>query len=360
VVDEQAATSVFGRKQERFMNRVRQIKQAAARGFTLVELLVVIGIIALLVSILLPALNKARQQANLIYCQSNLKQIGQMLQIYRTESEGFYPAMVDGSLYFTYADTLTLLSEKPLGNVDAPGWGKGSGQFMPAQDSPVFRDLDVPIFPWDDHATSYMVNPRVFGASNAQNFGGGLLYDPVVGGETRYSFPQVQTSSIKHSGDLMVAWCGPVKIAPGVGGQTNFGIFQVFSGQLDNYAFYNFHSYLNPPPSKNTTNYPLTDYSNPVSLGCPYPGFGSPSSAVVNSVLPSYLKLANGDYTADINNPNTATMHTYNGKGGSDTCNMRFRHMNDTVANFLFLDGHVESRVMGTVLAQDLCVRHNN
>jgi prepilin-type processing-associated H-X9-DG protein len=39
---------------------------------------------------------------------------------------------------------------------------------------------------------------------------------------------------------------------------------------------------------------------------------------------------------------------------------MRFRHMNDTVANFLFLDGHVEPRVMGTVLAQDLCVKRNN
>jgi len=342
------------------MNRMRQIKQAAVRGFTLVELLVVIGIIALLVSILLPALNKARQQANLIYCQSNLKQLGQMLQIYRTESEGFYPAMVDGTFYYTYADTLTLLSEKPLGSVDAPGWGTGSGQFMPQQDSAVFHDLDVPLFPWDDHATSYMVNPRVFGASNAQNFGGGVLFDPVVGGETKYSFPQVQTSSIKHSAELMVAWCGPVKIAPGAGGQTNYGIFQVFAAQLDDYAFYNYHSFLNPVPTRNINSFPSSDFSNPVSLGCPYPGLPTAGSAFANTVLPSYLKLANGDYTADINNPNTRTSHSYNGKGGSDTCNMRFRHMNDTVANFLFLDGHVEPRVMGTVLAQDLCVRRSN
>src|SRR5438105_15243054 len=51
-------------------------------GFTLVELLVVIGIIAILIAILLPALNRARNQAKAAVCLANLRQIGQAMVMY--------------------------------------------------------------------------------------------------------------------------------------------------------------------------------------------------------------------------------------------------------------------------------------
>ncbi len=60
-------------------------------GFTLVELLVVIGIIAILISILLPALNRARIAAKRTECLSNLRQLGQVAHLYANENKGWFP-----------------------------------------------------------------------------------------------------------------------------------------------------------------------------------------------------------------------------------------------------------------------------
>jgi prepilin-type N-terminal cleavage/methylation domain-containing protein len=74
-----------------------------AFGFTLVELLVVIGIIALLISILLPALNRAREEGKRTVCLSGLRSFGQLLNIYANDNKGKAPLGYNGTKHGGYA-----------------------------------------------------------------------------------------------------------------------------------------------------------------------------------------------------------------------------------------------------------------
>lgn len=69
-----------------------KVRACSDRGFTLVELLVVIGIIAVLIGILLPVLSKAREAGNTIKCAANLRSVGQGMMLYVSENKGTYPA----------------------------------------------------------------------------------------------------------------------------------------------------------------------------------------------------------------------------------------------------------------------------
>ena len=72
------------------------------RGFSLVELLVVIGIIAILIGILLPALSRARENAKTVQCGSNMRQIGMVMRMYAEEHKGWIPGSPNTSGAFLW------------------------------------------------------------------------------------------------------------------------------------------------------------------------------------------------------------------------------------------------------------------
>ncbi len=77
-------------------------RRRSSGGFTLVELLVVIGIIAILISVLLPTLATARESANRVKCLANLKQLGDFFRMYAAEFNDAYPIGYMSQKQFSY------------------------------------------------------------------------------------------------------------------------------------------------------------------------------------------------------------------------------------------------------------------
>ena len=117
-------------------------------GFTLIEILVVISIMALLIAILLPALQKARNQGRAVVCQTNLKQWGSILAIYTEDNQGRLPKRYGDAFWLVRGSALSEgdpnkpsvfqdinaegiaccpMATRPLHDDDAPGPFKASG-----------------------------------------------------------------------------------------------------------------------------------------------------------------------------------------------------------------------------------------
>ncbi len=114
-----------------------QARLPKGRGFTLIELLVVVAIIALLISILLPALGGAREQTKAVRCLANLKDIGHAMQMYFVEHNDWFPTARSNH----HPLTGTYYGGHPG---RPPGWGYTN---LTARDTPAGRPFNRYLYP---------------------------------------------------------------------------------------------------------------------------------------------------------------------------------------------------------------------
>jgi prepilin-type processing-associated H-X9-DG protein len=270
----------------------------------LVELLVVIGIIALLISILMPALNTARSQARTVQCQSNFKQIYNAIAMYANQNQGLLPyagtndnpapsrgtwgaSGTNASIYFELAQFM--------------GYANVDNQIWESQVPEIFRcteftgDLDAGgsvWCPWVMRTVRF--HPRAFPGpdqytANATSMKG--------------EWPQRKLSSIKSAAEKAAFWDTAVSI--------NWNMTAVPSGiPLDGWRWSYGHKYCDPSE---------TDWDR---------------GHLNDNLDPGRNREETGYFSGD-------------------GATVRFRHNKESTTVVGFFDGHVESRKLTNIRADN-------
>ena len=274
-------------------------------GFTLVELLVVIGMIALLIALLLPALAAARREAQLLKCEAQLRTLGQLMVMHSLDHKGYFP--MAGHIYPAATTATPEMIDSPVNCGDA-----AMQKFDYYCDSGTGTDREVA--PMPEALASYLsVTPVSYGWSNVmtQMVQPGPMRDAFMCPADEYSIerPPVETAVgdpvwIQNLGTAMYAW-------------TSYGFNEEFFGWYPK-AWIPLHGRI---------------------AACPYP---------TETML--MMDILDGPGNAHIysNIPNSSLADVYNGTDfvgnyseGSGAFDLVRHH---GLVNILYADGHVESQ----------------
>jgi prepilin-type N-terminal cleavage/methylation domain-containing protein/prepilin-type processing-associated H-X9-DG protein len=270
------------------------------RAFTLVELLVVIGIIAILVGILLPTLGRARASARSVQCMSNLRQLGQAVHMYVNANKqslpwGEYQSTPSNGMYNT---RWYMLLQNTLAGKYGLSWNDAwSTNAALASIRALFQCPDAPAAggtKTTNAVINYMSHPRLM-PDNSDGPGHPLGKPPGTKNEAPYKL-----SKIRRAPEIALLFdCPLIPTGDTWGLQWDVAV----ANQLDAQALW--------APEHLTDNYPSTKSPDDSVSMRPIAGSGTAGPP-------------NSDSTGNIQN-------------------IRFRHMKETRANVLMVDGHVES-----------------
>lgn len=287
------------------------------RGFTLVELLVVIGIIAVLIGIILPVLSRVQGRSRDLKCLSNLRSIGQMLLTYSSENKGAFPygfawlhydqegkqAPGNDNRYNSWASTITRMSR--TGDTPDPG-NQADQSYAPFLRCPQAETVGFQLV---SYVANHVIMPSIRDESTA--------YD-ATGAPTPYQFIKPATPNRLYPDNILVHDTALIPESATLEAGQHVGFLvnvDVDRGRI--WTEYPANTRYRPKTDSWGAVNPIYSINAPVLLDLP----GQPNPQRWKNVDPA--KMSGSSWAP------------YQG-------NVRFRHARETLCNVVFADGHAE------------------